>query len=234
MSKILSTCIAMAPLLFAACGTPTADEAALFSEETQLRQSSSCQGANCPTVLQPGEPCGGLIGGRTNCGEGAYCAYTVAEQCGSGDQQGVCTPWPAQCPHGIRYDPVCGCDSQTYDGGCNAAAAGTSVQRVGACDQNVTGDWMYARGSTYRYTFDPDGTFTSTVQPDCAVTEPSCASRVMQSAGVYRLYGQILSLAYTSASRNGATAQFYILATGDVTNLKGSDYDRNIYLARTR
>ncbi|MFN3201068.1 MAG: Kazal-type serine protease inhibitor domain-containing protein [Bradymonadia bacterium] len=44
---------------------------------------------------------------------------------------GVCTPAP-QCPRDI-FDPVCGCDGQTWRSACHALAAGRSVAYRGIC-----------------------------------------------------------------------------------------------------
>lgn len=181
-----------------------------------------------------GEACVGIIGGRSSCGERAYCAYPIALQCGSGDQQGVCTAQPDSCPRGIRYDPVCACNGKTYDGGCNAAAAGTSVQRVGACDQNVTGTWSYVNGQHYSYTFDPAGTFTRMTQPACVTTPPLCALYLLAAGGVYNLQGHFVTLLYTTESRQGATAQFTIEGPEQAGHLKGSDDGIELDLTRTR
>lgn len=219
MSRTLSTGLALASFLFFACGTA---DGATTTEGVQLSGDPSCPGTACAEPLQPGEACGGLIGGRTDCGKGAYCAYPIALQCGAGDQQGVCTVQPDLCPRGIRYEPVCGCDGNTYDGGCNAAIAGTSVQRVGACDQNIPGIWSYTGDQQYTYTFDPAGTFTRTIRPVCALSLP-CPLYIIESEGVYILQGRLLGLTYTSTADQGKSGQLLITATGTIEHLRGTD-----------
>ena len=55
-----------------------------------------------------------------------YCYFETCDQ-----QSGTCTPRPAACPD--VWDPVCGCDGQTYGNACFAAMAGVSVEHHGAC-----------------------------------------------------------------------------------------------------
>ena len=73
--------------------------------------------------------CGGLQG--LGCGAGQYCLYPQTGFCGAADQTGVCMPRPEVCA--LDYNPVCGCDAQTYSNACLAAAAGTSVVSPGEC-----------------------------------------------------------------------------------------------------
>jgi hypothetical protein len=194
-----------------------------------------CGGTNCATALQPGDACGGrAVGGPMSCDTGTFCSYTLAQQCGAADEQGVCAVEPTACPRGIRYTPVCGCDGNTYDGACNAAAAGTSEQRVGACDHDVTGAWQYIAGWHYDYTFNPDGTFSSQRQPACAFATPHCEIETQLLGGFYNLYGTNLGLVYTSVARNGETAQFAITGAGAHTHLVGADFGVTLDLQHLR
>lgn len=63
----------------------------------------------------------------TDCGENEYCARSDF-QCGT---IGLCEPVPSDCTS--DYDPVCGCDWQTYDNACLARQAGVSVLSYGNC-----------------------------------------------------------------------------------------------------
>ena len=76
-----------------------------------------------------GATCGGLLGAM--CPAGQYCDFPLATQCGSGDQTGTCAPKPEVCTD--IYQPVCGCDGNTYGNDCDAAGAGISVAKTGAC-----------------------------------------------------------------------------------------------------
>lgn len=87
---------------------------------------------------QDGSPrtCGGLLG--QTCPSGEYCAYPLEAMCGAADGQGTCEPIPEGCP---EYEElVCGCDDATYGNPCMAAAAGTSVQLAGPCEEPPTRD----------------------------------------------------------------------------------------------
>ncbi len=74
--------------------------------------------------------CGGIAG--VQCDDGFYCLFEVGS-CGSGDQSGVCAEIFEVCIE--NFQPVCGCDGQTYSNECFAGAAGVSVEREGACDE---------------------------------------------------------------------------------------------------
>jgi hypothetical protein len=90
------------------------------------------QGCQWPPPEEP-EPrvCGGLAG--LACDAGEFCSFPLEAQCGAADQTGLCAVVPESCTE--QYAPVCGCDDRTYDNECFANAAGVSVAREGACEQ---------------------------------------------------------------------------------------------------
>jgi hypothetical protein len=75
--------------------------------------------------------CGGLQG--LACGPAEYCAYPQTGFCGAADQTGICMARPEACT--MEYNPICGCDDETYSNACVAAAAGTSVAYPGECQR---------------------------------------------------------------------------------------------------
>lgn len=73
--------------------------------------------------------CGGWVG--DTCRGNQYCAYEPDAMCGAADASGVCMPRPQVCTE--QYDPVCGCNGETYGNACFAASAGVSVAYEGEC-----------------------------------------------------------------------------------------------------
>lgn len=83
----------------------------------------------------PGEPtsCGGLTPNPVpGCPSGSFCNYAPGDLCGAADAPGTCTVIPEVCTD--QYQPVCGCNGQTYGNSCEAAAASVGVLHEGACE----------------------------------------------------------------------------------------------------
>ncbi len=77
--------------------------------------------------LNSGVVCGGIAG--IGCANGEFCKYAVGECCC--DFQGICQPIPEACI--TVWDPVCGCDGQTYGNECEADRAGVAIDHFGEC-----------------------------------------------------------------------------------------------------
>ncbi len=100
---------------------------------------SACAAASAGMSVSHGgecapRACGGLL--DLQCAQTEYCAYTIEQMCGAGDQEGICSPRPEACALDVDtlvYDPVCGCDNQTHGSACIAASAGVSVLHAGEC-----------------------------------------------------------------------------------------------------
>ncbi|GGD18440.1 hypothetical protein GCM10011342_28880 [Aquisalinus flavus] len=76
-----------------------------------------------------GAMCGGLAG-LTCANASDYCAFDEG-QCWMPDASGTCQPKPEMCTQ--QYEPVCGCDGETYGNACEAASAGVSIMSQGEC-----------------------------------------------------------------------------------------------------
>jgi hypothetical protein len=87
----------------------------------------------CEDENPPGEICGGITG--AGCAEGWFCSYPADAYCGASDLTGVCVEKAEGCT--LQYDPVCGCDDQTYGNACAASMAGVSIQHEGECESET-------------------------------------------------------------------------------------------------
>jgi hypothetical protein len=86
--------------------------------------------AACKPV-EPSRPltCGGIRGEQCP-DKKQYCDFGVG-QCQVADAQGTCKAKPEICPE--IFQPVCGCNGETYPNACDAARAGVSVDHPGEC-----------------------------------------------------------------------------------------------------
>jgi hypothetical protein len=73
--------------------------------------------------------CGGFAG--FTCAAGEFCHYDADAGCGFADALGECRPTPEACI--ALYDPVCGCNGETYGNECEANRAGVSARASGVC-----------------------------------------------------------------------------------------------------
>jgi hypothetical protein len=116
--RTMTACMAAAlgALLVAACGgsSGTATEGDSVAQSDEALRARLCDG---PLHLR--------------CAEGQYCNSIRAGVCPGPRQFGVCAAEAQICPD--IFQPVCGCDGQTYPNACHAAAAGVAVAHTGAC-----------------------------------------------------------------------------------------------------
>ena len=96
---------------------------------------NACQAATSGVSVAAEGPCqnsnvcGGIAG--IQCPADQFCEFDEGS-CGEFDMTGSCRPFSEFCTQ--QFDPVCGCDGQTYSNRCFAHSAGVSVRHAGECD----------------------------------------------------------------------------------------------------
>lgn len=80
-------------------------------------------------AVPPGAQCGGFTGIQC-AGDMSYCDRP-AGRCQVADSFGVCVQITRQCNR--NYDPVCGCDGETYSNDCHRLKDRVQLNHLGAC-----------------------------------------------------------------------------------------------------
>jgi hypothetical protein len=94
--------------------------------------SVASQGECGSGALQIGDACGGFRpSDAPNCDTGLFCQHQPGALCGAADAPGECVAIPEVCAD--IFDPVCGCDGQTYSNACEAAANQVGILARGEC-----------------------------------------------------------------------------------------------------
>jgi hypothetical protein len=80
-----------------------------------------------------GDACGGFrVPGSPDCRVGLFCQHQAGALCGAADAPGECVFVPEACVE--IFDPVCGCDGNTYSSACHAALDQMGIFSLGACE----------------------------------------------------------------------------------------------------
>lgn len=119
--------------LYSACCLP--DGECIFTYQCDCRRQGGkwqppvtfCDETTCADDI----PCGGPL--DVACPHGMFCQTPF----GDCDGIGSCRDLPEFCP--LFFDPVCGCDGETYSNKCFAYAAGVGIEHDGPCEQRCGG-----------------------------------------------------------------------------------------------
>jgi hypothetical protein len=90
----------------------------------------SCSGIAPGWAAGLGETCDGIA--AIKCDDGLWCEHPDG-QCKVADAAGTCVKGADVCTQ--DYDPVCGCDGETYGNRCMAKVAKVQVDYPGECKE---------------------------------------------------------------------------------------------------
>jgi len=100
--------------------------------------ANPCEAACADVDVHHEGPCGpAQCANDDACGAGEFCDF--GDSCGGA---GTCAPQPDVCYR--KFDPVCGCDGETYDNDCLAHAMGASIASRGECGDECVCTLEYA------------------------------------------------------------------------------------------
>lgn len=92
-----------------------------------ITYGNACLAAKAGVSIQHDGVCALVCVNNAQCAPGQYC-MTADGDCGG---QGICVAQPDICVQ--LFDPVCGCDGQTYGNACFAGVSGVNVDHQGEC-----------------------------------------------------------------------------------------------------